>query len=511
MSATDHNREPFLPPQPPSTIETASVVSRTYIAWMRRISGLEWEEAAERYRAWATACAEARVFYHEDIHTSLVHAADRRRTLLMAIDDMFPDEPSCVPPPEAPARLGVIDGGKAGPALSEKPDFSAFWDGEEQPKPIPTLIKKVLPLEGVVVLGGKSGAGKSYLALYMSVCLAACVPFFGHKVRQQSQVLYIAAEGGSTMVPRIAAAKQAAGIGDKLPLRVIRKAAIPSDDTAFAAYVEHIAAEVDEMRKRTGIAHATITIDTVSAAFEVGDENDAAKVTALCKRARRIGERCNALVILIHHFGKDDERLFRGSSAWRDNIDHGFSIITERNNKTAETAARNLNIEKSRIGPEGKLTGYKLATVVIGQDEDGEPWEECAVEQAQYKTIAPKAEDEPRKMSPRSKVFADAFAEALMSSGEPHSVAIGGPHPRTVRAVRLLKVKEEFRRRYPAENPKAADKAWERELDAVGTKGLGYASETDRRNICWIWRPDMQAEVMHAEFIQPSDDETIST
>jgi hypothetical protein len=47
MSTADNiGHEPFLPPQPPSTIETASVVSRTYIAWMRRISGLEWEEAA---------------------------------------------------------------------------------------------------------------------------------------------------------------------------------------------------------------------------------------------------------------------------------------------------------------------------------------------------------------------------------------------------------------------------------------------------------------------------------
>lgn len=503
MSITDHNGGAggYLPEMLPEDTSTAKAIAHQYGLWMRHLDGEVWEEAASRFYSWIVQCEDADLLNSSDWWSLFTFAANKRPRLLELVDELFPERPATA---KEYVQLRAIDGGKAEPSKPSKassPDFLAFWDGDEQPKPTPSLIKRVLPLDGVVLLGGRSGAGKSYLALYMSVCLAAQIPFFGHQPRMQSNVLYVAAEGGSNMVPRLAAAKQAAGITERLPIRIIRRASFPSDEATFTTYLEHVAAEAQAMRDRTGIQQVVIPIDTVSAAFEVGDENDAAKITALCKRARRIAERCKpALVVLIHHFGKDEDRLFRGSSAWRDNVDHAFSIITERSNKTAETVTRNLNIEKSRLGPEGKLTGYKLVDTQIGLDEDGDPWTEAAVEQAKYKPIA-KAEDE-KKLGRGGKVFNDSFAEAMNGHGTDHSVGIGGPDRQNVHAVHLLRVKEEFMRRYPTDNPKTAAKAWEREMKAIGDRGLGFSTETDRYRTAWIWRADLQKQSMVEEFNQ---------
>jgi KaiC/GvpD/RAD55 family RecA-like ATPase len=400
--------------------------------------------------------------------------------------------------PDARSRQGDA-------ARPQAPDFAAFWDGEEQPKPTPALIKRVLPRDGLVMLGGKSGAGKSYVAVHLAICLAAMTPWFGNAPRMQSNVLYIAAEGGPNMVPRIAAAKKAAGISDRLPIRVIRRAAFPAGDEEFAAYVQHVASEVKAMRERTKIANTVIITDTVSAAFTLEDENAASDVVKLCKRARAIGDACQALHILVHHFGKDEERLFRGSSAWRDNIDHGFSIFTERANRTAETAVRNINIEKSRMGPEGKLSGFTLADMPIGLDEDGDEWVEAYVRPVDYKEIvkdSPDKADMSGKTSKAGKVLRDSFNHALLAKGARHSVGIGGPGQVFVRAVRLVDVRDEFYRRYPSDSPDTISKAWRREQEAIAKHGLGYATERDKREIAWMWRRDMQEDAQ----MSPSDD-----
>lgn len=378
-------------------------------------------------------------------------------------------------------------------AAPQKPDFNAFWDGDEQPAPTPALIKKVLPLNGLVMLGGKSGAGKSYVAVHLAICLAASIPFFGHKPRIQSNVLYIAAEGGETIVPRLAAAKRALGLSDRLTIRVIRRAAFPADDAEFLSYLGHVQAEVAAMRKQTGIANTVIITDTVSAAFSMQDENAASEVVGLCKRARQIGEACKALHVVVHHFGKDEDRLFRGSSAWRDNIDHAFSIFTGRANKTAETSVRNINIEKSRIGREGKLSGFTLEDMVMGIDEDGDEWTEGYVRPVDYVDIQSTNEAVDGKKPGPDHAFRTAFVEAL-HKGVIRAIERGSGGRTCVKMARMSDVREEFFKLYvdgDGGSRSSCRQAWGRRVRAINEKGLGYSTERSRDGGEWIWRADM--------------------
>lgn len=373
------------------------------------------------------------------------------------------------------------------PKVRKPADFGAFYDGEGADMPTPSLIKKVLPLAGLAFLGGQSGAGKTFVAIHLSVCLAAMLPFFGKKARQQSAILYAAAEGQANIRPRLKAAKRALGIDEPLPIKVFTRVSFPSTDKEFAAYLADVKAEVAELRQRTKIDHVTIVIDTTSAAFTLQDENSSAEITALCKRARRLGEECDALVLLLHHFGKDATRGMRGSSAWRDNTDHGFSLITKRDPNTSQTSQRNLNIEKSRIGTEGPLSGFTLETMQLGVDEDGDPIEEAYVKQSDYSRIdadKPKAKTESRA----GLLFRNSFSEAL-HNGVKRRIEKGGPQQAMILCAKLSDVREHFARGHGGDED-AVRKAFYREMKGIAEQGRGFSCETDRNGEKWIWRPD---------------------
>jgi hypothetical protein len=85
---------------------------------------------------------------------------------------------------EAPPKQGrvyVLDGTR--PNGEEPPDpprdliedFTLLGDAPHAPPK--ELIKKLLPASGVVIQGGQSSAGKTFLEIYKAVCLASSRPF----------------------------------------------------------------------------------------------------------------------------------------------------------------------------------------------------------------------------------------------------------------------------------------------------------------------------------------------
>jgi hypothetical protein len=89
----------------------------------------------------------------------------------------FPkDEPQPPPPDDA-----VPDG------------FTA--DGLEIAKPLPQLIKGVLPQRGTALIVGQSKAGKTFVVTDLAVATASGQDFFGKPVKRRGGVVIIAAEG----------------------------------------------------------------------------------------------------------------------------------------------------------------------------------------------------------------------------------------------------------------------------------------------------------------------------
>src|SRR4051812_40702518 len=74
--------------------------------------------------------------------------------------------------------------------------------------PAPFVIEGVLPAGSLGVLGGQPGSLKTFIALSMALSIACGAPWHGSDV-QQGGVLFISAEGGAGIGPRIAAWQQA--------------------------------------------------------------------------------------------------------------------------------------------------------------------------------------------------------------------------------------------------------------------------------------------------------------
>ena len=73
------------------------------------------------------------------------------------------------------------------------------WMGERRPPPPPALIKGVFPQTGVAMLGGQSGAGKTFHAINIGVHLIPdCNKQFyidEYRIKRHGGVLYIVLEG----------------------------------------------------------------------------------------------------------------------------------------------------------------------------------------------------------------------------------------------------------------------------------------------------------------------------
>lgn len=387
--------------------------------------------------------------------------------------------------------------------LPDRVDFGAFDDGDGGYMPTPAIIKKVLPRDGFVIIGGQSRAGKTYMAINLAVCLATGRPFLGYKLKHKSAVIYGAAEGSGTIQPRLNAAKKHMGIDARLPIRVLRKMLFPTDEKEFFHYVCELQREIETHRHKTGLDHVTLFIDTAAAGFPMNDENSAAEISRLCTACRNIAVYCRVLVILVHHYGKDQTKGLRGSSAWTANADHVFGVLAERDPLTGESGARNIIMDKNRLqgGWEGPLTGFTLESVPMGKDEDGEDWSEAALVPSDFTRPERAAPAERRgRPSAGAQAFGEAFNEcAIDANNEGRKRHVFGDGP-VVPAVMLDRVKSEFRRRYApdgddtAEKKEALKKAWQRAKKELIPRV--YRVEVDHGGIEWIWQLKAEQPVL---------------
>ena len=90
------------------------------------------------------------------------------------------------------------------PVMPELSLLQGFvFDGASPIAPSEMLVKGLLPMEGIGIIGGQSGAGKTFVLISLAVCLGSGTPFFGRKVRERVGLAVLAAEGASTLALRV--------------------------------------------------------------------------------------------------------------------------------------------------------------------------------------------------------------------------------------------------------------------------------------------------------------------
>jgi hypothetical protein len=231
----------------------------------------------------------------------------------------------------------------------------------KQPK---WIIKGVLPYAELGVIFGESASGKSFLALDMLGAILQGIEWRGHRVPAALSAVYIAAEGAYGAKNRIRAYAQHHGVDlATLGLGVI--AGAPN-----FMEVDDINDVMHSIRAFGPVG--VIVVDTYAQVTPGANENsgeDMGKALGHCKAVHRA---TGAIVILIHHAGKDSTKGARGWSGLRAAADFEMEITRDGHDRCAR-------LTKLKDGEDGAEMPFRLTVVGLGDDEDGEPITSCAV------------------------------------------------------------------------------------------------------------------------------------
>jgi hypothetical protein len=247
-------------------------------------------------------------------------------------------------------------------------------------KPADWLIKRVLPQADIVVLFGASGSGKSFVGIDLLAAVAQGVPWRGLKTKK-GRALIIAAEGGG-------------GVGKRFEA-YCRHHELNADDLDVGLIIAPpnfmLKDDIAELVKAVIAAGGAdvIMVDTYAQVTPGANENAAEDMGLALANARALGEATGALIILVHHSGKDAHRGSRGWSGIKAAADAELEVIKHENGQ------REIRITKMKDGDDGLSWGFKLEIIEVGLDDDGEVITSCVAIEAELPK--PEADDKPRK------------------------------------------------------------------------------------------------------------------
>lgn len=265
------------------------------------------------------------------------------------------------------------------------------------------IIKGVLPDADLGVIYGASGSGKSFVVLDLALAIARGVEWRGRKVRQ-GRVLVIVAEGGGGMSGRLKAYAMHNQVDlGKVPLGVMHAAPnfMNEDD---------IAEVMGSLVKAEGVD--LIVIDTFAQVTPGANENSGEDMGKALRHARLLREATGAMILLVHHSGKDASKGARGWSGIRAAADVELEVI-----RLEDTETRLLRTSKQKDGRDDLRWGFDMEEVMLGFDSDGDEITSLVVVEAEVPTWEEDVGPEPERVTPIEQAIIDALRDSEFGDG----------------------------------------------------------------------------------------------
>lgn len=251
------------------------------------------------------------------------------------------------------------------------------------------LVKNFLPLAQLGVLFGESGSGKSFLAFDMAAAIARGVEWNGYRVNQ-GRVLYVVAEGRNGFVMRNKAYNEFHGLDD-FAMDFIHDV-IPN--LGNATDVRHLIEDMQQLGP-----FDLVILDTFAQVTGGINENSGEDMGKALGHCKKISLETGAMVLLVHHSGKDASKGARGWSGMKAAADAELEVV-------ASNALRSVRVTKLKDGQEGAEHLFSLKSVVLGKDIDGDDIASCVVE---YNGSGGAKRSKKDKLGPRELMILDVL------------------------------------------------------------------------------------------------------
>jgi hypothetical protein len=216
---------------------------------------------------------------------------------------------------------------------------------------------------------------------------------------------------------------------------------------------EMVISAAAQLKEKFDLDLVLIIIDTLSAAADFNDQNDAAEGQAVMNMLASLSRKTGAFVMAVDHFGKDVTVGTRGTSAKEASADVVLAVLADKDINGTISNMR-MAVRKLRGGKTGDETPFELEVVEIGDEDETT----CTVKWANTRASSPTSKRIPKGL----KIFHTAMTTALLDHGvEMRPFGSEGP---LLRVVTEPKLRDEFVASYPADNLDAKTKAFRRAL-----------------------------------------------
>jgi hypothetical protein len=204
------------------------------------------------------------------------------------------------------------------------------------------LVHELIVDDGLSVIYGDPGAGKSFVALDLALRLAHGMDWHG-KEAMQTGVLYIAGEGARGLARRVKGWRYKHAMdGVDAPFLLLPIAVELLDEAQRGKLLRTIDAAI----QRAGFKIGIIIIDTISRSLGGADENGQEAMGAFVKACDAIRRHAGGSLLGVHHSGKDKDRGMRGSTVLLGACDAVIRL-------TKSEAMVTLKVEKQKDAEQG--------------------------------------------------------------------------------------------------------------------------------------------------------------
>ena len=282
------------------------------------------------------------------------------------------------------------------------------------------LIKGLMPKTGLHILYGAPGTGKSFVGLDAALHVATGWSWGGRRVRQ-ADVVYVASEGGAGFRLRVIAA--VAALREKGCMEDARFGLITVAPNLGRQHSDRdrLVSEIREQSLQLGLQPKLIVLDTLARSCQGLDESNTRDMNDFIANAMVLGARLGALVMPIHHSGKDEERGMRGSSALLGAADAVWRL-------RSEDELKQIQVEKMKDAESGSSLAFKLRPYNLDLDSDGDPMQTLVVDvEGQTDEPASRAADgrPPRRYTTLARIAATLTEHGTATEGSMHAKAMG--------------------------------------------------------------------------------------
>jgi hypothetical protein len=256
----------------------------------------------------------------------------------------------------------------AKPLPDKTPRFHILDPVEFISRPEPKwIIWRVLPAAELAIIYGESTSGKSFVAFDMACAVVRGIDWRDQPT-ERGRVVYVCAEGAGDFQLRVEAYCKANMLAPE-DLKQQGLGILPEAPNLYL--VDDVKALIESLRAFG--TPAVIFIDTLARTSAGANENSAEDMNKVLANCQAIYKATGALVVLIHHAGKDLSKEIRGSSA----IKAAADAVIDVNKMTEEMRA--VHISKLKGGRDGGHYPFALSIVPLREGEHGVSIDSCVI------------------------------------------------------------------------------------------------------------------------------------